>query len=374
MISKTILEKSSKDFDVIRKLWRFAMTNTKLWFGFGVAIMCLALSVNTAASQTLEWSPSQNYDDGGQTSVAVHPSGLVLEAHQTHLGDAMWYRLGTLNGASVTWGGSQRLPGVAAQNWPNVAITKEGYVIYVHSTNDFKRFGKLYYMVGKIDPNAGANQSITWLTDTSSSGTFIDAGFHSSMAVNKRGEIVLAFESGSGGNGLYYRMGHLQNPAGGNYSITWDSGRYGKHYDEGLNPHIALNNLDEVVEVHEVDGEPLLHCRRGIMLISGIRFGGSQRYDSNGSRPAVALLDSGLVVELHSSFRNDFTGVYARTGTLSPSNPEEIKWSDSVRISPQDLDGFDSAVASNGSYAIGTWLIAEFTADRGLYYSVAAIP
>ena len=130
----------------------------------------------------------------------------------------------------------------------------------------------------------------------------------------------------------------------------------------------------EVVEVHEVDAERLLHYRRGIMLISGIRFGGSQRYDSNGSQPAVALLDSGLVVELHSSFRNDFTGVYARTGTLSPSNTEEIKWSDSVRISPQDLDGFDSAVASNGSYAIGTWRIAEFTADRGLYYSVATIP
>ena len=46
------------------------MTNTKLWFYFGLAIMCFALSVNTAASQTLEWFPSEKYDDGVETSVA----------------------------------------------------------------------------------------------------------------------------------------------------------------------------------------------------------------------------------------------------------------------------------------------------------------
>lgn len=228
------------------------MTNTKLWFYFGLAIMWFALSVNTASSQTLQWSPGQKYDRGSQTSLAAHPSGLVLEAHQTLLGDRMWYHLGMLNGTSVTWGGSQRLPGAGAQNWPNVAITKEGYVIFVYSKGDFKRIGNLYYMVGRIDPYGGTDQSITWITDEIA----IDAGFHSSIAINENGVILLAFESGSGGDGLYYRKGRLFGLAGSAY-IHWDSGRYGIRYDAGINPHIALNDLDQVVEVHEVDGERL---------------------------------------------------------------------------------------------------------------------
>src|ERR1700751_2166295 len=160
MISKTILEQPSKDSNVITKLRRFAMTNTKLWLYFGLAIMCFALAVNTAASQTLEWSPSEEYDNGRQTSVAAHPSGLVLEAHQSAFYSDMWYHLGLLNGTSVTWGGSQRLTeGLGLRNWPNVAISKEGYVIFVYSVGDFKRGARLWYVVGKINPYGGTDQS-----------------------------------------------------------------------------------------------------------------------------------------------------------------------------------------------------------------------
>jgi hypothetical protein len=365
MISKMILEKLREDSDVIRKLRRFAMTNTKLWFYFGVAVMGFALSANTAASQTLEWSPSENYDQGTQTSVAAHLSGLVLEAHQTQFGDRMWYHLGMLNGTSVTWGGSQRLPGVGAQNWPNVAITKEGYVIFVYSSGDFRRIGDLYYMVGRIDPYGGTDQSITWLTDK----IHIDAGYHSSIAINENGVILLAFESGSGGNGLYYRVGNLRNA---NHTISWDSGTYGIKYDEGVNPHIALNSLNEVVEVHQVSSiDDLLHYRRGTVSGGTINFEGSQRYGTLQSQPAVALLDSGLVLELHAAGSvSEGPTIYARTGMLNPSNPEIIDWSDSATIGARD-DEVYPAVASNGSYAVGTW---SSLGDPRLYYSVAAIP
>src|ERR1700752_2698311 len=157
MFSKTIPELPSKDSDVITKLRRFAMTNTKLWVYFSLAIMCFALAVNTASSQTLKWSRAEQYDDGNDPSVAVHSSGrLVLDGHRAHIGNALWYRLGKLNeaGTFVTWGGSQRLPGVGAgglQNWPNVAVTREGYVIFVYSLGGIKRDGNLYYVVGKIN-------------------------------------------------------------------------------------------------------------------------------------------------------------------------------------------------------------------------------
>jgi hypothetical protein len=55
-----------------------------------------------------------------------------------------------------------------------------------------------------------------------------------------------------GSSGLYYRVGQLGNPAGGDYTIAWSSGSTGVKYDDGVNPHIAINNQKQVVEVHQV--------------------------------------------------------------------------------------------------------------------------
>jgi hypothetical protein len=52
-------------------------------------------------------------------------------------------------------------------------------------------------------------------------------------------------------NNLYYRIGHLvigdDHPR-----IEWASCRFGLRYDSGENPHIALNNHNEIVVVHQV--------------------------------------------------------------------------------------------------------------------------
>jgi hypothetical protein len=330
----------------------------------GSANFQLVVSVGVAP-QTLQWSPGQKYDDGVDSSVAVHPSGLVLEVHQSHAVGSfdIWYHVGMLNGTSVTWGGSQSL-GASEGSWPTIAISKEGYVILVRSSGQFKSGSELRYQVGKIDPYGGINQSITWLHY----GNW-DAGFHSSIAINDNGIIVGVHETGHSSSGLYYRVGHLTDPAAGNYAITWDSGVYGVHYDDGINPHIGLNNRNEVVEVHQVTGESLLHYRRGTVSGGTINFARSERYDDNADRPAVALLDSGLVVELHA-------GVYARTGQLSPSNPAGIEWSDSVKISNHSgtyPSGTYPAVATNGTYVVGTWEYHSAITGE-LFYSVARIP
>lgn len=192
-------------------------------------------------------------------------------------------------------------------NWTTVAISKEGYVILVRSTTHFKNGAQLGYWVGQIDPFGGINQSISWLVRDA----YWDSGFHSSIAINDHGVIVGVHEAGYNGVNMFYRVGHLANPAAGNYSIVWDSGRYGTFYDDGTNPHISLNNRNEVVEVHQVPGERLLHYRRGTVSGGTIHFAGSQRFDDGAERPAVALLDSGFVVELHG-------GISARTGRSQP--------------------------------------------------------
>jgi hypothetical protein len=320
-------------------------------------------------SQMLTWSPSQRYDQGEDTSLAAHVSGLVLEIHQSHaIGNrGLWYHVGMLSGTSVTWGRSQSM-GYSEGSWPNFAISKEGYVIFVYSTGQFKSGSDLRYQVGKIDPYGSIDQSITWLAY----GKW-DAGFHSSIAINDNGTIVGVHESGTGGTGLYYRVGHLKNPNAGDYTIAWDSGDYGVKYDDGINPHIAINNLNQVVEVHQVTGESYLHYRRGNLSAGTVILGGSPRYSNDGSKPTVALLDNGFVMELDS--RND-GNIYARTGAFSSSDSWTVDWSPVLtKLSNEDSDyARYPALASNGGYAVGTWASFSFDITGVLYSSVAKLP
>jgi hypothetical protein len=114
-----------------------------------------------------------------------------------------------------------------------------------------------------------------------------------------------------------YRVGSIENFKKGNYLINWTSGHFGQHYDEGINPHIALNNKNEVVAVHQYKaGQDFLHYRRGIARFDSIQFADNQRYDKYARHPAVALLDTGKVVEIHVDPTSKV--VSARLGQLTP--------------------------------------------------------
>jgi len=75
-----------------------------------------------------------------------------------------------------------------------------------------------------------------------------------------------------------------------------------------------------------VPNESLLHYRRGIVNGGVIEFSDSRRYDNYAEHPAVALLDSGLVIEAHSK-----GGLITRIGRLSPANRWEIEWSEPIK-------------------------------------------
>jgi hypothetical protein len=335
-----------------------------------------ANSMHAAGEPTncnVQFGPFTKYDQGIDPAIAVHPSGLIVEFHQTNApGDySLWYHVGTLNGTSVTWGESQRLN--VSVHRPAAAISKDGYVIVSYSTINHKNGSFVRYRVGKIDPYGGHNQSISWKTDSLE----WDAGFHSSIAINDNGIIVGVHESGTGGTGLYYRIGHLRNPAGGDYTIQWDSAQWGIKYDDGINPHIAINNLNQVVEVHQVTGESLLHYRRGVFNITipypdevnyYIQFGPSKRYDNYAEQPAVALLDNGFVLEVHQAY----SGVLrSRTGSLSSYSPEEIQWSAPVEVLGGSGINYP-ALATNGTHAVLALKPGQFSTGD-LWYSAAGI-
>jgi hypothetical protein len=314
----------------------------------------------------LKFNPFDLVDDGIESSIALHSSGLALEFHRSPHNERIWYRVGKQfpqNKNYIVWGNSQWASG-AYGYWPTVALSKEGYVIEVHSDRQHKSGSQLFYRIGKIDPNGDENQSISWKTD------FIswDGGFHTSIAINDNGLIVGVHESNSS-TGLYYRVGQLRNPAGGDYTITWSSGSAGVKYDDGKNPHIAINNHNQVVEVHQVTGATLLHYRRGTVSAGKITFAASQRYDNDADQPAVALLDSGLVLEVHASWGN----LYSRTGKLDPSNSTLIEWSPSLRNGGLETIEYP-ALAAKGSHAFQTHGRRGFlTFGDVIYYSGAEI-
>jgi hypothetical protein len=315
----------------------------------------------------LQFNPFDLYDYGTQSSIALHSSGLALEFHRSPNDHTIWYRVGKqipLNQNYILWANSQRASG-AYGYWPAVALSKEGYVIEVHSDRERKNGSQQFYRIGKIDPNGDENQSISWKTD------FInwDGGFHTSIAINDNGLIVGVREiNASSGTGLYYRVGQLKNPAGGDYTIAWSSGSTGVKYDDGVNPHIAINSYNQVVEVHQVTGESLLHYRRGTVSAGKITFAESQRYDNDARQPAVALLDSGLVLEVHT-----WGVLYSRTGKLDPSNSTLIDWSTPLKNGGSESVEYP-ALATNGRYAFQTHeKIPIHSFSDEIYYSGAEI-
>jgi hypothetical protein len=294
----------------------------------------------------LDLGDSIRYASGEQSSVALHSSGLLVEFHKVKYDTAIVYRVGKLNGTSVTWG-EPLSPGsyLGTRYWPTVVLSKEGYVVFVYSDREHKSNSQLFYRVGWIDPNGNERQIIRWKTDV----MFWDNGFHNSIAMNDNGVIASVHETHGSSNSLFYRIGHLRNPAGGDYTIAWDSGSWGIEYDRGINPHIAINNHNEVVAVHQVPGETLLHYRRGTVVEDHINFTESMRYDNHAEQPAIALLDSGRVLEVHS-----LGGLITREGQLSLSNPALIEWATPVKVNPRTTVAYP-AVATNGIHAVKTY-------------------
>ena len=326
---------------------------------------CLAVSGAKAnAQKSLNWRNGERYDKGTMQSIAMLPSGLVVEFHrseQTFQNQTIWYHIGKITtGGTMKWGPSQSLD--VQGNWPTVALDRDGHVILVYSVYNNKKASDLLYWVGQVKDDGDIDQKITWhLKDQ-----FYDSGFHPSLAMRNDGYLIGVHKSGSGGTGLYYRIGHLRDPFSGKYDIVWDTGIHGKRYDDGINPHISFNSSNQVVEVHQVGGgEELLHYRRGTFAFTSISFDRSERYDNHARQPAVVLRDNGVAYELQSvGYPN------TRTGILNSGDSGRIDWSDPLPIGPFTYNGYYPAIASNGKYALGVWV----TTYNELYYSVALLP
>jgi hypothetical protein len=322
------------------------------------------IAISGAKAQTLNWSQAKKFDIGEHPSLTMNPDGLVIEFHQGAKGALLYYTIGQIAANDVSWGKTRTFPGEKNGNfirWPSVAITRDNYVILMTSDGLSKIDSRLRYWVGRIQPGGGTHQEIEWLVV----GKQFDSGYHCNVSINADGYIAEVHESGSNGKGLYYRVGHLEDPGAGKYDIVWDSGDSGVWYDDGINPNIALNDSGKAVEMHQVKGEAKLHYIRGTMIGSALNLKKSDsiRYLSNDEDPAVVLTNSDLAIEAHHR-----TG-YIRSGAgYLPPATNMIFWQPGPTFT--NTLGWRPAIATNGD-----WVVTDFEdSSNNLFYSVARVP
>jgi hypothetical protein len=334
---------------------------------------CVGEDSSPAARTRIDWPDFKSFDTGYESSVAIHPSGLIIEVHSsgssviTYTG--LYYRIGKLDPetGTVTWGPSRRWVGPGTNgSWPAVAITKEGYAILTYSNAFTKKNATLRYSVGTLDLEGTTDQLISFKVQN----TQFDTGFHDSVSVNYNGTIAEVHEA-DGGKGIFYRLGHLNAPGSDDFTIVWDTGTNGQKYDNGVNPHISINDNNDVVEVHQVASDDhLLHYARGKASAKQIVFATDHpRYSDNGRRPTVVLLNNGYVIELHDANydkRNGRWEFFNRVGTLDKNGSTLINWSSNTRLGYIDTTG--------GIGTDGTHLIATVGSGIYLYYSAAIAP
>jgi hypothetical protein len=235
-------------------------------------------------------------------------------------------------------------------------------------------YPRIRYSIGRINPDGNADQTISWYIEN----VVIGYGYHPSISVNSDYTIAIAYECRSdvkcwGDHELHYRLGHLRG-----ILIDWNSGADGIQYDKGVDPHIAINDSGQAIEVHQAGAnDEKLHYRRGTLNPTSISFQESTRYDNSAKDPAVALTNSGQVVAVDiEPGKNNYPLPMARTGTLDTNNPAVVNWTDPVLIGSDTVRyNVYPAVTNNGNYALATWTATDvywYTPDT-LYFNVAPL-
>jgi len=125
--------------------------------------------------------------------------------------------------------------------WAPAVAMNNKFVIEVHQSEGANT---LWYHVGQLQFSSGQQNVIHWL---SSSATQYDNGATPAIALNNKNEVLEVHGASSGGGiapvALYYRRGHLAGS-----SIVWDTPSI--EFAAGLAPSAAINDNSEAVVVY----------------------------------------------------------------------------------------------------------------------------
>jgi hypothetical protein len=172
---------------------------------------------------------------------------------------------------------------------------------------------------------------------------------------------VVEIHQANFGSGLWYWLARVEE----NLSITWlNNAEVGN--DNGFDPSVALTDSNVVIEVHSSTQGPLSNLWYWIGEVSGDRINWkdrSRQYDS-GKTPSVAVNRSGVVVEAHQTEAVASSQLYSWVGQLSGTT---LNWKKNDKI--EDDSGGNPSIAINNN---GT-VVLVYQDGRDLRYRIGRV-
>lgn len=154
--------------------------------------------VGSLTGGLVRFGGSHQYDDGITPAVAVNAAGVVVEVHETQsiFSSGMYYHVGQVDAASqsIQFGGSHEYD---SGNVPAVALNDQNVVVEVHESNGLS--SKLWYHVGRADPG---NKTVAW-----GGSHDYDTGSAPSVALSNQNVVVEVHRSEGLSNALWYHVG-----------------------------------------------------------------------------------------------------------------------------------------------------------------------
>ena len=183
-------------------------------------------------ADSINWGNSINEGTGRYPSVAINTNGVVVEVHEHHNNDELWYRVGMVDTDSKTinWGSSHKYD-TGLQ--PHVAIDDSLNVVENHKSQNHDT---LWCHVGKVDAD---RKTITW-----GSSHKYDSGTSPSIAIYSNPPCAVEVHKSQSHDTLFYRHGKADTNS---KTIYWGPSF---KYDTGKDPQIAVDaSGSKVVEI-----------------------------------------------------------------------------------------------------------------------------
>lgn len=211
-------------------------------------------------------------DDSATPAVAINRNGGITLVDT--VGDAMRYRFGTPNQATIDWRGTVEYD---EGKGPTVANNQAG-VVEVHNSGSSGRESDLWWNVGVY-----VSSGIDWKTHAQ-----MYRGTHPSIAMDDGGRALLVYEDPDDPSQLSY-VGMLFYPSSG----TVSNFTFGTKFEHGSRPTVAITLEGMVLLAFERDGRIWTSVGS---FVNGYLTMNPAAQHTKGSHPAVGLTQDGYFV------------------------------------------------------------------------------
>ncbi|MFA8300007.1 MAG: hypothetical protein ACEPOV_07590 [Hyphomicrobiales bacterium] len=297
-------------------------------------------------SKNIQFGPDIRCSGGEDPSIAINKNNRFVLVQNTWVTSYLFYQVGTVdNNAKISLGEPttyEPYPYSIGRS-PSVDINDNNIVVEAH-TAERPFDGRLFYQVGYHN-----GSSIEW----SKSYEYDDNGTTPDIAVNNNNVVVEVHNSNNSKYNLSYRVGIVDPKT---KTISWGENHI---YDSGYGTHpsIAINNNNQIVEVHQYNINLKLWYRVGTIHPDSktISWGNSVCYQEippaqsgySLFTPDIALSDNGFVTEVHRYIVGiSNNSLWSTTGQI---NGDKISWYGS---SKRYNEGRSPSVAANNSFII----------------------